>query len=41
MLFSCEDWVGGSGGCIFEQGVGVLATGNQRVSWLPCVKDLV
>lgn len=30
MLFSCEDWVGGSGGCIFEQGVSALATEEIR-----------
>lgn len=30
MLFSCEYWVGGSGGCIFEQWVGTLATEEIR-----------
>lgn len=30
MLFSCEDWVGGSGGCSFEQGVRALATEEIR-----------
>lgn len=34
MLFSCEHWVAGCGGCIFEEGVRALATEETEEGYL-------